>query len=45
MLTKLIELSLTNRMLVLILVFLMACGGLYSAVHLPIDAVPDRPSH
>lgn len=41
MLTKLIELSLTNRMLVLILVFLMACGGLYSAVHLPIDAVPD----
>ena len=41
MLTKLIELSLTNRMLVLILVFLMACGGLYSAIHLPIDAVPD----
>ena len=41
MLTRLIEISLTNRMLVLILVFLMACGGLYSAVHLPIDAVPD----
>lgn len=41
MLTKLIELSLTNRMLVLILVFLMACGGIYSAIHLPIDAVPD----
>jgi len=41
MLTKLIELSLTNRMLVLILVFLMACGGVYSAIHLPIDAVPD----
>lgn len=41
MLTKLIELSLTNRMLVLILVFLVACGGLYSAIHLPIDAVPD----
>lgn len=41
MLTKLIELSLTNRMLVLILVFLMASGGFYSAIHLPIDAVPD----
>ncbi|MEQ9409999.1 MAG: CusA/CzcA family heavy metal efflux RND transporter [Fuerstiella sp.] len=41
MLTRLIELSLTNRMLVLILVFLMACGGMYSAIHLPIDAVPD----
>lgn len=25
----------------LILVFLMACGGVYSAIHLPIDAVPD----
>jgi heavy metal efflux system protein len=41
MLTRLIEFSLTNRMLVLILVFLMACGGLYSAIILPIDAVPD----
>ncbi|MEZ6128394.1 MAG: CusA/CzcA family heavy metal efflux RND transporter [Planctomycetaceae bacterium] len=41
MLTKLIELSLTNRLLVLILVFLMAAGGMYSAIHLPIDAVPD----
>lgn len=41
MLTRLIEISLTNRLLVLILVFLMACGGIYSAMHLPIDAVPD----
>ena len=41
MLTRLIEISLTNRMLVLILVFLMACAGLYSAIKLPIDAVPD----
>ena len=41
MLTKLIELSLTNRMLVLILVGLMALGGAYAAIHLPIDAVPD----
>ncbi|MCA9086477.1 MAG: efflux RND transporter permease subunit, partial [Planctomycetaceae bacterium] len=41
MLTKLIELSLTNRGLVLILTFLMAAAGLYSAIHLPIDAVPD----
>ncbi|MCA9049241.1 MAG: efflux RND transporter permease subunit [Planctomycetaceae bacterium] len=41
MLIRLIELSLTNRTLVLILVFLMAVGGIYSAIHLPIDAVPD----
>lgn len=41
MLTKLIEISLTNRMLVLILVGLMAAGGLYAAIQLPIDAVPD----
>jgi cobalt-zinc-cadmium resistance protein CzcA len=41
MLTKLIEFSLTNRFLVLILTGLMALGGLYCAVNLPIDAVPD----
>lgn len=41
MLTQLIEFSLTNRMLVLVLVGLMAAGGLYAAQHLPIDAVPD----
>ncbi|MEZ6121941.1 MAG: CusA/CzcA family heavy metal efflux RND transporter [Planctomycetaceae bacterium] len=41
MLIRLIEASLTNRLLVLILVALMAFGGLYSAIHLPIDAVPD----
>lgn len=41
MLTRIIELSLTNRGLVIILTLLMAGAGLYSAVHLPIDAVPD----
>ncbi len=41
MLTRLIELSLTNRLLVVILVLLMAGAGVYSAVKLPIDAVPD----
>ncbi len=41
MLTRLIEVSLTNRMLVLVLVLLMAIAGMYSAIKLPIDAVPD----
>jgi len=42
MLTKIIELSLINRGLVIILTLLMAGAGLYSALNLPIDAVPDR---
>lgn len=41
MLTRLIEFSLTNRGLVLMLTLLMAVAGGYSAIHLPIDAVPD----
>ncbi|WP_298859455.1 CusA/CzcA family heavy metal efflux RND transporter [uncultured Gimesia sp.] len=41
MLSRLIEFSLANRFIVLVLTFLMAAGGLYSAIHLPIDAVPD----
>jgi cobalt-zinc-cadmium resistance protein CzcA len=41
MLTALIKLSIENRFLVLVLTFLMAAGGVYSALHLPIDAVPD----
>ena len=41
MLTSLIKLSIENRFLVLVLTGLMAAGGIYSAVHLPIDAVPD----
>jgi cobalt-zinc-cadmium resistance protein CzcA len=41
MLTKLIEFSLVNRGLIIILTLLMAGLGLYSALHLPIDAVPD----
>lgn len=41
MLSKLIEFSLHNRMLVLCLVLLMSGMGVYSALSLPIDAVPD----
>jgi cobalt-zinc-cadmium resistance protein CzcA len=41
MLTALIKLSIENRSLVLVLTGLMAAGGIYSAVHLSIDAVPD----
>lgn len=41
MLTRIIELSLNHRGLVLILTMLMAASGIYSALHLPIDAVPD----
>lgn len=41
MLIHLINFSLHNRFLVLTGTLLMALGGLYAAVHLPIDAVPD----
>ena len=41
MLSQLIEFSLKNRFMVLSLVGLMAAGGAYNALHLPIDAVPD----
>ncbi|TWU51397.1 efflux RND transporter permease subunit [Rubripirellula reticaptiva] len=41
MLTKIIEFSVVNRGLVIILTLLMAGAGMYSALKLPIDAVPD----
>ncbi|HVX59754.1 MAG TPA: CusA/CzcA family heavy metal efflux RND transporter [Pirellulales bacterium] len=41
MLSSLIDASLENRFLVLVLVGLMAVGGAYSALTIPIDAVPD----
>jgi cobalt-zinc-cadmium resistance protein CzcA len=41
MLNALIETSLKNRFLVLALTVLVAGLGIYSALHLPIDAVPD----
>ncbi len=41
MLSSLIEFSLHNRFLVLTLVALMAAGGAYQALVIPIDAVPD----
>lgn len=41
MLSRLIEISLENRFLVLVGTLLMAIAGVNAAVHLPIDAVPD----
>src|SRR5579872_4012386 len=41
MLSRLIEFSIENRTLVIALTLLVAIGGVYTAVHLPIDAVPD----
>ena len=41
MLSKLIDFSLHNRFFILTATLLMAVGGLYAAIHLPIDAVPD----
>lgn len=41
MLSKLIEFSLHNRFLVLTATLLMAGAGVYAAIKLPIDAVPD----
>jgi heavy metal efflux system protein len=41
MLTKIIEFSLVHRSMVILLTVMMAAAGLYSAMKLPIDAVPD----
>ncbi len=41
MLSRIIDLSLENRLLVFVLVILMAVAGMWSAQQLPIDAVPD----
>jgi cobalt-zinc-cadmium resistance protein CzcA len=41
MLNKIVELSLNNRFLVITFVGLMMVSGLYSALIIPIDAVPD----
>ena len=41
MLSRLIEFSIANRFLVLAMTLLVAVGGVYSAVNLPIDAIPD----
>ncbi|MFZ4731252.1 MAG: efflux RND transporter permease subunit [Pirellulales bacterium] len=41
MLTGIIDWSLTNRALVIALFVLMACGGLFAATQIPVDAVPD----
>ncbi len=41
MLARLIGFSIENRFLVIVLTLLVAAGGTYSALYLPIDAVPD----
>jgi cobalt-zinc-cadmium resistance protein CzcA len=41
MLSGVIEWSLANRALVIAIFVLMGLGGLYSATHVPVDAVPD----
>jgi cobalt-zinc-cadmium resistance protein CzcA len=41
MLSELINISLANRFLVIALFILMAIGGAFSALYIPIDAVPD----
>ena len=41
MIDKILEWSLTNRLLVIILTVLLAIGGLFAMASLPIDAVPD----
>ncbi|MCA9200372.1 MAG: efflux RND transporter permease subunit, partial [Planctomycetales bacterium] len=41
MLSKVIEISLNNRLLVIILIGIVAVSGFYSALVIPIDAVPD----
>ena len=41
MIDKILEFSLRQRALVLFAAFALLAGGLWSALHLPIDAVPD----
>lgn len=41
MLTALIDFALDNRFLVFVLIGIMAFGGAYAAITIPIDAVPD----
>ena len=41
MLSRLIEVCLDNRLLVIVLVIFVAVAGAYNALRIPIDAVPD----
>ena len=41
MLSRLIEFSIANRLLVIAVMLLVGIGGAYAALHLPIDAIPD----
>lgn len=41
MINALIKFSVSNRLIILLVVAIMAAGGIYSLINLPIDAVPD----
>ena len=41
MLSSIIEISLRNKFVVILLTFLIIAGGIYSLLHIPIGAVPD----
>ncbi|NND72009.1 MAG: efflux RND transporter permease subunit, partial [Rhodothermales bacterium] len=41
MLEKLIEISVRNRVLVLVVTVIVAAGGIYSLINTPVDAIPD----
>ncbi|MCA9013661.1 MAG: efflux RND transporter permease subunit, partial [Planctomycetaceae bacterium] len=41
MINKIIDVSLNNRFVVLLLVILLVAGGVWSMLRLPVDAVPD----
>ena len=41
MINKIIDISLNNRFVVLLLVILLVAGGVMAMVKLPVDAVPD----
>jgi len=43
MINGLIRFAVSQRLLVLLMVLIMAGAGLYSLTNLPIDAVPDAP--
>ena len=41
MIDALIRFSVSNRLIILLMVAIMSAAGIYSLINLPIDAVPD----
>ena len=41
MIAKIIDWSLTNRFLVLLMTLVLLVGGIYSVKNIPLDAIPD----